>query len=123
MKMAGKKILVVEDSPTDMEYLSSILSRRGYQVIRATTGEESLVKARSLGPDIILMDVVLPGMSGFEATRKLARDAATQRIPVIICSSKKQETDRIWGMRQGATDYVTKPVDEKVLLSKIAALS
>jgi twitching motility two-component system response regulator PilH len=123
MKMAGKKIMVVEDSPTDMEYLSSILSRRGYQVIRATTGEESLVKARSLGPDIILMDVVLPGMSGFEATRKLARDAATQRIPVIICSSKKQETDRIWGMRQGATDYVTKPVDEKVLLSKIAALS
>jgi twitching motility two-component system response regulator PilH len=121
--MAGKKILVVEDSPTDMEYLSTMLSRRGYHVIRATTGEESLDKAKNLGPDIILMDVVLPGMSGFEATRKLARDAATQRIPIIICSSKKQETDRIWGMRQGASDYVTKPVDETLLLSKIAALA
>ena len=121
--MAVKKILVVEDSPTDMEYLSSILSRHGYQVIRATTGEESLDKAKHLVPDIILMDVVLPGMSGFEATRKLARDATTQRIPIIICSSKKQETDRIWGMRQGASDYVTKPVDEQLLLSKIAALA
>ena len=120
--MAIETVLVVDDSPTDLEYLSTLLAGKGYQVLRAASAEESMEQAKTHDPDLILMDVIMPGMNGFEATRKLTKDAATRHIPVILCSNKTQETDRVWGMRQGARDYVTKPINEAELLSKISAL-
>jgi twitching motility two-component system response regulator PilH len=119
--MAGKRILVVDDSPTDQQYLRELLSAKGYLVVTASGAEEGISKAKTLHPDLILMDVVMPGVNGFQATRQLAQDAATKDIPVIICTTKQQETDRFWGLKQGARDYVTKPVDSAELLSKIAA--
>ena len=94
----------------------------GYEVSTAESGEEGIERARQIQPDLILMDVVMPGTNGFQATRALSRDEATKNIPVIICTTKDQETDKVWGMRQGAQDYVTKPVDGPALLAKIAAL-
>ncbi|HSC95176.1 MAG TPA: response regulator [Burkholderiales bacterium] len=120
--MAIHNILVVEDSPTDQKYLTDILVRKGYQVSTAASGEEALAKARQLQPDLVLMDIVLPGQNGYQATRELSRDASTKHIPVIICTTKSQETDRVWGMRQGARDYIVKPVNQADLLAKIAAL-
>ena len=117
--MPIKKILVVDDSPTERYFLSELLTRHGYAV---SVAESAGGKIRSAPPDLILMDVVMPGQNGFQFTRELARDPATQAIPVIICTSKSQQTDRIWGLRQGARDYVTKPVKAEELLEKIAAL-
>ena len=119
--MAIKKILVVDDSPTDQQFLRELLTKKGYQVLSASGGEEGITKARTLQPDLILMDVVMPGLNGFQATRQLSQDEATKDIPVIICTTKQQETDRFWGLKQGARDYVTKPVDAAELLTKIAA--
>ncbi len=116
------KILIVDDSPTDLHLLTGYLTNNGYAPVTAATGEEAISKAAVEQPDLILMDVVMPGMSGFEATRMLSRNPATARIPVVIVTSKSQETDKIWGMRQGAKAYLTKPVDEKTLISKIRAL-
>lgn len=120
--MPVKKILVVDDSPTDRQFMLEALSKLGYQVVLAESGEEALSKARAELPDLVLMDVVMPGTNGFQATRALSKDEATKGIPVIICTTKTQETDKVWGMRQGAQDYVTKPVDGPALLAKIAAL-
>ncbi len=119
--MTVKKILVVDDSPTDQQYLRELLTRQGYQVLSASGGDEGIAKAKSLKPDLILMDVVMPGLNGFQATRQLAQDEDTKAIPVIICTTKQQATDRIWGLKQGAKDYITKPIDGAELLSKIAA--
>lgn len=119
--MAIRKILVIDDSPTDQQFLRELLTRQGYQVTSASGGEEGVSKAKSLRPDLILMDVVMPGVNGFQATRQLAEDEATKAIPVIICTTKQQATDRIWGLKQGACDYVTKPIDGAELLTKIAA--
>ncbi|MCU0803965.1 MAG: response regulator, partial [Burkholderiales bacterium] len=94
----------------------------GYQVVTAENGEEGVAKSKSEMPDLILMDVVMPGLSGFQATRTITKDEATKHIPVIMCTTKNQETDKIWGMRQGALDYLVKPVDPQQLLSKIASL-
>jgi twitching motility two-component system response regulator PilH len=116
------KILVVDDSPTDRQFLLEMLAKQGYQVVTAESGEEAIVKAKSEMPDLILMDVVMPGLNGYQATRTITRDEATKHIPVIMCTSKNAETDRIWGMRQGALDYLVKPVDASTLLSKIAGL-
>lgn len=116
------KVLVVDDSPTERHFLSEILSKQGYQVLLAESGEEAMEKARSQRPDLILMDVVMPGLNGFQATRALSRDEATKDIPIIMCTSKGQETDKVWGMRQGARDYLVKPIDKDELLRKIAAL-
>jgi twitching motility two-component system response regulator PilH len=120
--MPIKNILVVDDSPTDLRHLSDLLSKSGYKVSTATSAEEALAKVKSQKPDLVLMDVVMPGQNGFQATRTLASDEATKHIPVIIVSTKGQETDKIWGMRQGARDYVVKPVKQADLLAKIAAL-
>jgi len=120
--MAIQRILIVDDSPTERYYLSDILVRNGYQVTTAESGEEALSKIKDNKPELILMDVVMPGANGFQVTRSIARDPELKDVPIIICSSKNQETDRIWGMRQGAKDYLVKPVDAAELLSRIAAL-
>jgi twitching motility two-component system response regulator PilH len=115
-------VLVVDDSPTDRQYLSDLLAKNGYKVSSAASAEEALAKVKQVKPDLVLMDVVMPGQNGFQATRTLSTDEATKHIPVIICSTKGQETDKVWGMRQGAKDYVTKPVNGAELLKKISAL-
>ena len=120
--MPVRKILVVDDSATDRQFLLESLSRLGYEIVLAESGEEAIAKTRSERPDLVLMDVVMPGSNGYQATRAIVRDEATKHIPVIICTTKSQETDRIWGLRQGAKDYVTKPIDMNELAAKIAAL-
>ena len=120
--MAIKKILIVDDSPTERYYLTDILVKNGFSVSTAENGEDALLKIRADRPELILMDVVMPGANGFQVTRSIARDPELSSVPVIICSSKNQETDRIWGMRQGAQDYLVKPVDPEQLLARIAAL-
>ena len=120
--MPIKTVLIVDDSPTERHILTELLSGAGYQVTTAESGDEGIERARQVKPDLILMDVVMPGTNGFQATRALSRDDATKDIPVIMCTTKNQETDKLWGLRQGAQDYVTKPVDGPALLAKIAAL-
>lgn len=120
--MAIQKILIVDDSPTERYFLSDILIKNGFSVSTAENGEEALVKIKADKPQLILMDIVMPGQNGFQVTRAITRDPDTQDVPVIICTSKGQETDRIWGLRQGARDYIVKPVDPQELLTKIAAL-
>ncbi len=121
--MAIQKILIVDDSPTERHFLTELLTANGYTVTTADSGEIALESIKANPPHLVLMDVVMPGQNGFQATRAIARNPATQHLPVIICSSKNQETDRIWGMRQGARDYIVKPVDPQLLLQKIAALA
>lgn len=120
--MAIQKILIVDDSPTERYYLTDILIKNGFSVSTAENGEDALLKIKADKPQLILMDVVMPGKNGFQVTRAISRDPETQDVPVIICTSKNQETDRIWGLRQGATDYLVKPIDAEELLAKIAAL-
>lgn len=120
--MAIHKILIVDDSPTERYYLTDILVKNGFSVATADNGEDALAQMRADRPQLILMDVVMPGANGFQVTRAIARDPELAAVPVIICSSKNQETDRIWGMRQGAKDYFVKPVDPARLLARIAAL-
>jgi twitching motility two-component system response regulator PilH len=120
--MAIQKVLVVDDSPTERYFLTDILIKHGYSVSTAESGEEALLKIKADKPHLILMDVVMPGQNGFQVTRSIARDPSTENVPIIICTSKGQETDRIWGLRQGARDYIVKPVDPKELLAKISAL-
>lgn len=115
-------VLVVDDSPTDLHLLNGYLESNGYTTINASSGEEALQKASAERPDLILMDVVMPGMNGFQATRSLSRNPETRDIPVIVVTSKSQETDKIWAMRQGARDFVSKPVDEKTLIGLIKNL-
>lgn len=116
------KVLVVDDSPTEVHIFTKTLESGGYQVVVASDGEEGVAKAKSELPDLVLMDVVMPGLNGFQATRKIHRDPATKDIPVIIVTTKDQDTDREWGMRQGAIDYLVKPVDTGKLLAKIKDL-
>ncbi len=120
--MSVKKVLVVDDSPTERYMLSDLLTRQGYEVLTADDGEKAIAAAKLELPDLILMDVVMPGINGYQATRQLMRDAATRHIPVIMCTRKNQETDKIWGLRQGASDYLVKPLDQSALLTRIAAL-
>lgn len=112
-------VLIVDDSTAHLYSLSKLVEVNGHEVITAQSGQEGVDKAVKNQPDIILMDIVMPGMSGFQATRALSKSNNTSNIPVIFVTTKNQETDKIWGMRQGATAYITKPVDEKALLTAI----
>jgi twitching motility two-component system response regulator PilH len=116
------RILIVDDSPTDLRVLSGMLERHGHVVSVASSADEGLERARSEHPDLILMDVIMPGMNGFQATRALARDPQTAGIPIIIVTTKSMESDRQWGLRQGARDFMTKPPSERELLARIAQL-
>lgn len=121
--MPVRKILVVEDSPTERHVLTEVLTRKGYSVIAAADGSEGVEKAKTEQPALIIMDVVMPGVNGYQATRQIARDETTRHIPVIICTTKGQETDRIWGMRQGALAYLVKPIDHRALLEQILTIA
>jgi twitching motility two-component system response regulator PilH len=121
--MAIRKILIVDDSPTERHVLNDMLTKAGFEVVASDNGDDAILKAKQMKPDLILMDVVMPGLNGFQATRAISRDPETKSIPIILCTSKDQETDKIWGMRQGANDYLVKPVDAAQLFAKIAQLS
>ncbi len=112
-------ILIIDDSPTDVHVFSTYLEKHGYTVSSASSGEQGIEMAKERSPDLILMDLVMPGMNGFQATRSLSRDPKTAAIPVIIVSTKNMETDRVWGLRQGAKDYLIKPASEQQLLNRI----
>jgi twitching motility two-component system response regulator PilH len=114
------RILIVDDSRTDSVMISAILKRHGHEVLAADSAEQGMRLARESQPDLILMDIVMPGLNGFQATRQLSRDPQTATIPVVILSSKCQEVDRIWGERQGARGYLIKPVDDALLVSTIS---
>lgn len=116
------RILVVDDSPTLLAGTTKILVSAGHEVIPAESGEEGIAKASSDKPDLIVMDVVMPGISGFQATRTITTNPDTQHIPVIMLTTKDQDTDKVWAKRQGAKDYVIKPPEAKDLLGKIDAL-
>jgi len=111
-------VLIVDDSPTEVHVMKTALEKHGFETNSAADGEEGLQKARQCRPDLILMDVVMPGLNGFQATRELSRDPATAAIPIVMVTTKDQETDRIWGLRQGAVDYLVKPVSETELVGK-----
>lgn len=115
-------ILIVEDTPSEMELMSHYLRESGCSVIHAVTGKEALEKAAQHKPDVIVTDVVMPGMSGFELCRSLKKDPETAKVPIVICTSKNQEIDRLWGMRQGADAYLTKPYTREQLLRVVVSL-
>ncbi len=112
-------ILIVDDSPTEVHVLKTLLEKHRFDTISAADGSECISLARERRPDLILMDVVMPGVNGYQATRMLTRDPETRSIPIVMITTKSQETDRIWGMRQGAADYLIKPVGEAVLVAKV----
>ena len=115
-------VLIVDDSPTETHKLTSILEKNGYSVITASNGEAGVAEAKQSLPDVVLMDIVMPGLNGFQATRQLSKGGQTSHIPVIIVTTKDQETDRVWGLRQGAKAYLTKPIAEKQLLETISSV-
>ena len=113
------RVLIVDDSPTETHKMSTILDKHGHEVITAESGEEGVATAKAELPDVVLMDIVMPGLNGFQATRQLSKNESTSHIPVIIVTTKDQETDRLWGQRQGAKGYLTKPVEDAVLMNAI----
>jgi len=117
--MPIQKILLVDDSKTELHFLSDVLTRHGYAVRTAENGEDAMRRLAEDKPDLILMDVVMPGQNGFQLTRSITRDPRFAGVPVIMCTSKNQETDKVWGMRQGARDYIVKPVEADELVAKI----
>lgn len=116
------RILIIDDSPTDTRVFATVLEKNGHQVLSAGSAEDGIDVCRRELPDLVLMDVILPGMNGFQATRSLSKDPATSAIPIIIVSTKNMETDRVWGLRQGAKDYLVKPPSERELINRINAL-
>lgn len=116
------RILIVDDSPTEVRKISSILEKHNHEVLTADNGADGVALARKMRPDLVLMDVVMPGLNGFQATRQLTRTADTANIPVVIVTTKDQETDRVWGTRQGAKGYLVKPVEESDLIKTIDEL-
>lgn len=113
------RILIVDDSPTETFRFREILHKHGFEVLEASNGADGVTMAQAELPDMVLMDVVMPGVNGFQATRQIARHETTKHIPIVIVSTKDQATDRVWGKRQGARDYLTKPVDEQQLIDVI----
>ncbi len=118
----GKKILVVDDSKVERQILKEIANELMFEVFEAENAAEGLAKAEEIMPDLVLMDVVMPGMNGFQATRQMSMNEALKNIPVIMCTSKNQPTDRVWGMRQGAKSYVVKPINKVELVQEIKKL-
>ncbi len=116
------RILIVDDSPTETYRFKEILERNRHGVLEASNGADGVAMAKAELPDLVLMDVVMPGINGFQATRQITKGTETAHIPVVIVTTKDQETDRVWGKRQGAKDYLTKPVDEALLMQVIANL-
>lgn len=116
------KILVVDDSPSEMARFKEILTKHGHEVVEANNGIEGCNMANLHLPDAILMDIVMPEMNGFQATRKITREKTTAHIPVVIVSTKNQETDRVWGKRQGAKEYLTKPIEETELMRVLGSV-
>jgi twitching motility two-component system response regulator PilH len=111
-------IMIVDDSPTEVHVMKTALEKHGFQTMSAADGTECLTLVKEVQPDLIFMDVVMPGLNGFQATRTLSRDPKTKSIPIVMVTTKDQESDRIWGMRQGAVDYLVKPVDASDLVRK-----
>jgi twitching motility two-component system response regulator PilH len=114
-------ILIVDDSPTEVHVFQKALERHGYKTATATDGAEGVRMAREIRPDLIFMDIVMPNMNGYQATRALSNDPHTRAIPIVMVTSKGQETDKIWGLRQGAIDYMVKPVSPDQLVAKAQA--
>jgi twitching motility two-component system response regulator PilH len=112
-------ILIIDDSPTDVRVFTTLLERAGHVVQSVGNAEEGIERVRAEQPDLVIMDVIMPGMNGFQATRTLSRDPATAGVPIVMISTKSMETDRVWGLRQGAKAFITKPVNEKDLLACI----
>jgi twitching motility two-component system response regulator PilH len=121
--MAIQKILLVDDSKTELHHLGGALQKLGYLVLTAENGVEAMKRLNEVKPDLILMDVVMPGQNGFQLTRAITRDPRFIDVPVILCTSKNQETDKVWGLRQGAHDYMVKPVNVDELVAKIQAFA
>ena len=121
--MTISKILIVDDSPTEALFMSDLLGKKGFKVSVAGNSEQAFARLEKEPFDLILMDVVMPGQNGYQATRAIKKDERFQGIPVIMCTTKGLETDRVWGMRQGASDYIVKPVKAEELLEKIAKLA
>lgn len=115
----GKKILIVDDSKTERLIIKEIAQELMFEVFEAENAVGGIEKAEEINPDLVLMDVVMPGMNGFQATRQMSLNASLKHIPVIMCTSKNQPTDKVWGMRQGAKSYVVKPIDKNELIQEI----
>jgi DNA-binding response OmpR family regulator len=120
--MANEKILVVDDSPTDLKLMTAPLREQGYQVITAVDGEEALEAAVREHPRLIVLDIILPKKNGFQVCRQLKTAPDTEDIRIIMVTSKTQDSDRFWGLEQGADEYMTKPFDDDQYLANIAAL-
>jgi twitching motility two-component system response regulator PilH len=114
-------VLIADDSPTDQHVLSTVLQKHGFETVIASDGAQAIELAQQRTPDVILMDVVMPGINGYQATRRLAQNPSTASIPVVFVSTKSQETDRVWAMRQGAVSYLTKPVSDRELVEAVQA--
>ncbi|GAB4227835.1 MAG: response regulator [Stanieria sp.] len=114
--------LIVDDSATERAILTSCLEQMGISVLIATSGEEALEKIQQALPDLIVLDIVLPGRSGFEICRELKGEANTSKIPIILCSTKGTEMDKFWGKKQGADAYIPKPVDQEELVRTVREL-
>ncbi len=114
-------VLIVDDSPTEQHVLARALEKSGFETLVASDGAEAIALAEAKHPDVILMDIVMPGMNGYQATRQLAQNPATAAIPIVIVTTKKEEVDRIWGLRQGAVSYLSKPVRDAELIAAVQA--
>lgn len=120
--MSIQTILIVDDSAVERYHLNTMLRGKGYVVMEAADGQEAIDKAKAIRPDLVLMDVIMPGANGFQVTRQISKDPALADVPVVLCTSKDAETDRVWGLRQGAKGYLVKPVQAEQLFKTIAAL-
>lgn len=121
--MRNQKILVVDDSASQRMIVAAVLTQEGHNVIMACNGEEAVAKAKSELPDLIIMDIIMPGLNGFQATRAITNDEATWHIPVILLTSKDMDSDRVWALRQGATAFMNKPLNHTALLELVNTLA